>query len=318
MKRGGLIFLFFCWAFFVNAQSISNYEKLTGIYTHEQTKYIVLRSFLEKGRNRYLVVDPKTLATHIVNATSLEVSPLTFEQIKTQYDTTHYISCIRTAEKNAHSIQDAGITHAMLKERGIVLTIDLCPSKKALDRQIFADLIQEFQKTERPVPMAISVSGLWMLHHQNDLDWLKALIAQHEINVDWINHTYHHPYSPSKTLPLQHNFMLEKGVNLQDEILLNEVAMLNQGLVPSLFFRFPGLVSDDSVFQQVISYGLIPVGSDAWLAKGQKPTEGSFVLIHGNGNEPLGVKKFIQLLRQEDTNIRNKTWLLQDIRDSQE
>ncbi|MXV51086.1 hypothetical protein GS399_08900 [Pedobacter sp. HMF7647] len=81
-----------------------------------------------------------------------------------------------------------------------------------------------------------------------------------------------------------------------------------------MFFRFPGLVSDQQIVDKVLSYGLIPVGSDAWLAKGEQAKTGSIVLIHGNGNEEIGVQDFIQLLKKEQVDIKNKQWLLYDLR----
>ena len=66
----------------------------------------------------------------------------------------------------------------------------------------------------------------------------------------------------------------------------------------------------------VISYGLIPIGSDAWLAKGQPVHKGSIVLIHGNGNEPVGIKDFIRLLQTEKSSVMKKEWLLYDLRES--
>jgi len=41
-----------------------------------------------------------------------------------------------------------------------------------------------------------------------------------------------------------------------------------------VFFRCPGLVSDRSIIERLLSYGLIAVGSDAWLAKGQQARNG--------------------------------------------
>ncbi len=70
---------------------------------------------------------------------------------------------------------------------------------------------------------------------------------------------------------------------------------------------------------RVVSYGLVPIGSDAWLAgnaKDQDPAPGSIVLIHGNGNEPLGIDRFLALLRQEKAAIRSGNWLLFDLRES--
>ena len=119
-----------------------------------------------------------------------------------------------------------------------------------------------------------------------------------------------------QTGPFSMNFLLKKGIDIDKEILKNEVTMIENGLIPSVFFRFPGLVSDFDIFKEVIAYGLIPIGSDAWLAKGQKPGPGSIVLIHGNGNEPLGIKKFFKLLQREKADIKKKNWLLYDLRES--
>jgi hypothetical protein len=66
----------------------------------------------------------------------------------------------------------------------------------------------------------------------------------------------------------------------------------------------------------ITEYGLIPIGSDAWLAKGQPVHAGSIVLIHGNGNEPIGIEDFLRLLQTEKSSVMNKEWLLYDLRES--
>jgi len=131
------------------------------------------------------------------------------------------------------------------------------------------------------------------------------------LDITWINHSYHHEVN---NLPLTENFLLAPGTNLDVEVLENEKLMLKNGLIPSVFFRFPGLVSNQSTVDKIEFYGLIPVGSDAWLAKGQMPNSGSIVLIHGNGNEEIGVKDFIQLLKNKQIDVKNKQWLLFDLR----
>jgi hypothetical protein len=94
------------------------------------------------------------------------------------------------------------------------------------------------------------------------------------------------------------------------------MALLQYGFLSSVFFRFPGLVSDQQVVDSVVSYGLIPIGSDAWLAKGQPVHRGSIMLIHGNGNEPVGIQDFIRLLQNEKSSVMKKEWLLYDLRES--
>ena len=218
---------------------------------------------------------------------------------------------IARAERRSVSIQDAGIEAGMPKLTGISLTADLCPSHRPLDRRIFTEIFFEFQKVERPAPIALSITGVWMRQHPADLEWLKQQQENNEINITWINHSYNHRVSA--TAPLKQNFLLEPGTDINYEVLETEKAMLKNGLLPSVFFRFPGLVSDQQLVNKITDFGLIPIGSDAWLAKGQKANAGSIVLIHANGNEPVGVNDFIRLLHQKAGEIAKKQWLLYDL-----
>ncbi len=76
------------------------------------------------------------------------------------------------------------------------------------------------------------------------------------------------------------------------EILDTERLLIANGETPSLFFRFPGLVSSDPLMETVRKFHLVTLGADAWLAIGQKPGPGSIVLVHPNGNEPEGLRRF--------------------------
>ena len=129
-----------------------------------------------------------------------------------------------------------------------------------------------------------------MREHPQDLEWLKSLDTTGKISITWVNHSFNHHVLDS--VPLHHNFLLARGTNIDKEILLTETAMINHHLKPSVFFRFPGLVSDHALFTKVTSYGLIPIGTDAWLSKNQKPLNGSIVLVHANGNDSLGSRDF--------------------------
>ena len=143
---------------------------------------------------------------------------------------------------------------------------------------------------------------------------LKKLQQDKEIYITWVNHSFNHHVSP--TAPLKENFLLEHGTDIYFEVTETEKAMLKNGLLPSVFFRFPGLVSDQQLVNTITNFGLIPIGTDAWLAKGQQPQAGSIVLIHGNGNEPTGVNDFIKLLQSKTKQIASKQWLLYDLSES--
>lgn len=181
------------------------------------------------------------------------------------------------------------------------LTVDLCPSSKTLQKEIF-ERIQSGYMTK--VPVALAVSGLWIKNHHEEFVYLLQLHEQGKINITWVNHSYSHPYD--KTKGIEDNFLLSPGVDFTREVLGNEMMMFSQGLVPSIFFRFPGLVSSDKLISQLKAWGLIPLGSNAWLGKGQKIKNGSVVLVHGNGNELSGLALLYKALEIQPQ--INATW----------
>jgi hypothetical protein len=303
---------------FVCAQG--NYAKITEykVYyawaSHYPQDWLVLREFVNEGKNYYLLVNPQTLQTKVDERGFYKIRPMTWDEARTFFKNTPYMRAVAKAERRSVSLQDAGIEAGMPKLTGISLTADLCPSRHPLDRRIFTEIFAEFQKVERPVPVALSITGVWMRQHPADLEWLKKLQADREINITWINHSYNHRVSPKA--PLRQNFLLEPGTDINYEVLETEKAMLKNGLQPSVFFRFPGLVSDQQLVYKITNFGLIPIGSDAWLAKGQQTQAGSIVLIHANGNEPVGVNDFIALLHRKAGAIAKKQWLLYDLTES--
>ncbi len=299
-------------AFGQSSEHISGYARMLAIARVDEKDLLLLRSFQKEENSFYLVADMKTMVTSVIPVKGVDARASDWTKLQVSYANSPYIKALMDAKRRDLSLQDAGIAHGYPFEKGITLTIDLCPSQKPLDRVVFTSLIEGLKNIEIPVPVGISISGKFMLNHPDDIDWLLGMVRQKQLAITWINHSYHHYYQPG--LALRENFLLAQGTDLDVEVLENEKAMLGHGIVPSVFFRFPGLVSNRILVDRIIDYGLIPIGSDAWLAKGQKPVTGSIVLIHGNGNEPLGVADFLQLLRNNEQAIRQKQWLLFDLR----
>ena len=306
------------WADLVSAQAnylkIINYKVYFGWAKYFPQDWMIIRQFENDGKTFFMLVNPQTLETKIDAADFYQVKPMTLDEASAFFKATPYQKALRKAEKQSVTIQDAGIESGVPEDKGISLTADLCPSHSPLDKRIFTDIFMAFQKVERPVPVALSVTGIWMRQHPQDLQWLKMMQQNQEIYITWINHSYNHRVSLN--LPLKENFLLEPGTDINFEVLETEKAMLKNGLLPSVFFRFPGLISDRQLFYKITAFGLIPIGTDAWLAKGQQPQAGSIVLIHGNGNEPVGVNDFIKLLHSKTRAIAKKQWLLYDLRES--
>ena len=54
------------------------------------------------------------------------------------------------------------------------------------------------------------------------------------------------------------------------------------------------MISNEKIYNKLLDYGLIPIGSDSWISKGQYPKSGSIVLVHTNGNNKKGKNRFIR------------------------
>ncbi len=116
-----------------------------------------------------------------------------------------------------------------------------------------------------------------------------------------INHSATHPYR--KNQPLEQNFLLSPGTNFTDEVLGTEISLIRAGVTPSIFFRFPGLVSSREQIMTLANWGLVALGSNAWLAKGEKAKAGSVILIHGNQNEPAGETLLLNYVESKTADI---------------
>ncbi len=308
-----LVFLFFALICPLLGQNILQYHAVLLLAEPQQGNKqaeLAIRSFMQDTDQMYVLVNPDSVTTHLAPVKNYRSIPTTWNYLRLHWADKPYLKALKDAEQNDVPLENAGITHLKDPDIGITLTVDLCPSKLPLDRRVFTTLI----KAPTPVPLTLSVSGLWILTHKKDLAWLKKLAGNNELNILWANHTLHHHWN--KKLPNNENFLLERGTDLTTEVLGNEELLLKNGIVPSCFFRFPGLVSDKAIADQIIKWGLIPIGSDAWLALGQNPkASGSIVLIHANGNEPIGVVEFLRLLRQKETALQRGQWWLLDLRE---
>ncbi len=242
----------------------------------------VIRTFKMDGHRMQLVVNVNTVRTSI--------QP-TIHTLGHPCGSSRYTHLLAKATAAPYPTTNDGLTH---QHGGMTLTTDLCPSSKhGFERRLYQALIDRFK---HPVPVTLFISGRWIAHHKKALAQLRRWDQERKLAITWGNHTYTHPYHPGK--PLEHNFALSPRYNLKADTLKLEQTLLEYGITPSIFFRFPGLVSDQKSIETIRDLGLIPIGSDAWLAKGQKPKSGSIILVHGNKNEPKGVDRFLNMVKK--------------------
>ena len=133
-----------------NAQHISNYKVFTGIVINgrDRESPIVLRKFYNNGIIYYLTVSPKTLSTSVINADSVIIRPASWDTLMVHFSATPYIHALQQAKVYSSPLQNAGFRKLLTDQKGIDLTIDLCPSHLPLDRVFFTDLIHEMEHVE--------------------------------------------------------------------------------------------------------------------------------------------------------------------------
>jgi len=250
---------------------------------------LATRAFSISGQRGLLLVDPNALTTRVARAacwTCEDASDAALAE-------TRLMRAIQTSSAPpplaARGVfTNAGLVHGAAA--GAYVTGDLCPSPRPLDRPFFDSLAA----ASPHAPVALAISGVWLERHGDDFAWLTQKRLSGALDILWVNHSFHHPYSPTKADA--HNYLLKDGVDMESEIYDTERLLIAHGETPSAFFRFPGLVSDSALMREVRAAHLIDLGADAWLALAQRPVDGSIVLVHPNGNEEIGLRLFARTL----------------------
>ncbi len=264
------------------AASIDNYRPIDYCFRDKNATFKAIREFRLDKQAMLLILNPYTLKTKITKSSNQEAIPCPADS--------PYHKLLKRAALAPFPLQNDGITHA---KGGLYLTTDLCPSsKKGFEKRLYEAIIKRLRN---PVSLNIFITKRWIEAHEAAFKWLKKQDQSGKLSIIWGNHTAWHHYRPGA--PLKQNFVLMPEENLSQDILSLEKSLLEYGVTPSIFFRFPGLISNKRAIKTVSRLGLITIGADAWLAKGQLPKQGSIILVHGNRNEPRGVDIFLKLLQ---------------------
>lgn len=301
-----IISCLFSFSSFAAHHNIADYQPIfLSAYNQENELRIVIRKFYRDETLYYLAVNPNTFDTELAPAVTFTklvtlYPPQIF--INSELSETPYLKILMQYTSPPYYLQNYGVTHAQTTVDGMFLTIDMCPSSKPFERDFFHKLIAISSQNHQPMPIAISITGLWITHHKEEFNWLIQAAKENKLAITWVNHSYNHTYYPE--IPENENFLLLPHTDIKQEILETEKLLLEYGQLPSVFFRFPGLISDEKLVLTLRAYGLIPIGANAWLAKDEQARQGSFILVHGNSNEPQGIEKVLPLL-----NNPNSHWL---------
>ncbi len=190
----------------------------------------------------------------------------------------------------------AALRHADRQQvdQSVAVTVDLCWSLRQYERGLFRSFSKIAASAEQPIHPTVFVSGRWLDQHPGEMHDLIQWSHEPRIALTWGLHSWDHPKSGG--------FMNDYGPDqLRADTMRLERAMLEWGIAPSAYYRFPGLIHDTVRLKAILDLDLLPVDCDSWLALVKPkdadpfynhPRAGSIILVHGNGNEPAGIPLF--------------------------
>ena len=175
-------------------------------------------------------------------------------------------------------------------EKCVGVTVDLCWSLRPFEEKFFFTTMPNVARNQdRSVSPVLFVSGRWLEQHPTEMHRLIELGRRPRIDLVWGLHSWVHPKSDG--------FMNDLAPDeVRADTLRLEKRMLEYGIIPTVYYRFPGLIHDEVRLKEILKLDLYPIDCDSWIAwtGGRGPFHqsvqgGSIILVHGNGNEPKGI-----------------------------
>jgi hypothetical protein len=254
----------------------------------------VIRAFVFRGTAAKLVVDADTMITAVVASTVLDRDTRTATGADAMASSPYATSLAKVAG-SARALDRVSATASFptTTTEPFALTIDMCQSRREWDRRLYEWAVDLSTSLGRPVPVGIAMTGGWAKAHPNELEQLLTWQHEGKLDITWINHSSTHPLHCVDSACRRAEFLTAASVDFDEEVLGLERTLLARDMLPSVIFRFPGLVHDARRLGQLSRLSLFPLDANGWIAKGQPIAPRAVVLVHGNGNEPPGISGFL-------------------------
>lgn len=255
---------------------------------------LVTRRLSVQGVDARFVVDANSYETAVVPAAALEASSRGAQSDDDIDDSPFAKSLATLAASHAALSHVSSAAPDLGAAEPFALTVDMCQSKKPWEERLFDWAVNLSSERKKPTPVGIAMTGVWAKAHPDELGQLLAWEHENKLAITWINHSSTHPLHCLDQSCRNAEFLTAASVDFEEEVLGLERVLLGRGIVPSTIFRFPGLIHDEERLAQLAKLSVMPLDADAWIAKGQPIKPRAVVLVHGNGNEPEGIRGFLE------------------------
>lgn len=260
----------------VLSQSVLNGEEVYGIYNlkpiqmfvsiPEINKHILLfREFERNDEKLFLGADLDSLETTILRQEDISYFEDYAEEAKASklYRLIHSKKPVKNFSGNGYTL--------------MIEVSEKVNKKYKFERDLFLFLSAQ----KEPSHINVVVSNRWILEDKVGFKMIDSLIESKKLNVVWI----------TKVL---------NSEKLENEILSTERLLLEQGQLPSIFFKV------ESDWNQIMakklqSFSLIPIEASSVLSKGGKIKKGSMVLVKGDGTESKYIKMIINERKKKNS-----------------
>ncbi len=275
----------------------------------EGARVVVLRHLSFRGVPTYVAAEDHSFELFMVDAEALDAA--TREVADEERGEFRYLAALERARNNVlchlHPVMASMAPEATTR---FTVTVDMCQSRREWEGDFYQRLVDLGRELGTPQPVGVAMTGLWAHRHPEDFDQLVAWQREGLLDITWINHSFHHQLSRDDDG--RYWFLTSSNVDFVAEVLELEVLLLQQGVMFSPLFRFPGLTHDERTLAELNELGLFPLDADGWVAKGEPIEDGTVVLLHGNGNEAHGIDMFFDWLDPRIEDVRGGRIVLID------
>ncbi len=200
---------------------------------------------------------------------------------------------------NRQAFADAAHTKPVhVQVTNLILTTDLCPIRTNYNWDFFTELISYQKKHNIHIPLVIFFTGRWIQSNPASFQQIR------KSGLPFIagNHTFSHHILKDKYTVAE----------FEKDVLKNETVLLEKGILPSPFFRFPGLKYQLPYLQALDRMSLLPVDVAIWMGQKVIPDWG-VILVHSNGVENVEVQRLKKYLKQQLSSMQSGKLVFKDI-----
>lgn len=273
------------------------------------SRIVVLRTLSFEGEESAVIADDHTFQLHLVSTSELDAK--TREAVDSELRGFRYLSALEQTRNSVvchlHPAAIAGTPNASLRP---TVTVDMCQSSREWEGGFYEWLVGLGDQAGHPMSVGVVMTGLWAHRHFEQFNQLVSWQREGRLDITWVNHSYHHQLN--RDGDGRYWFLTASDVDLTAEVLELETLLLRQGVMFSPLFRFPGLTHDARTLAELNDLGLFALDADGWVAKGEPIADGSVVLLHGNGNEHVGIEMFMDAMRPREAEILDGTLTFMD------